>query len=320
MKFASVVLVHLGGVHSLRHSDATWFLREFLGDEFVLSIPYLLRKFLAWRISKKRSSHFLEMLKSCAIKTKDGVLPASLFHAKNLAKNLAKELAKELQINVFEAGVYGENNLANLRKKFEKENLLGGKILFIICYPQIASSTVFPAIREIEKHFKDCEFKIAKGYASMPEYSEAIASSILEKNEKFDAVITSFHSIPKSQQIFYDYDSECKNTFFEIKKILGESRVEFAYQSAMKFGKWLEPSVFDVAKNLAEAGAKSIAVVCPAFFCDCTETLIEIDRDLRTHFLKCGGEKFSYINCLNSSSLQVKLFTEIVKRENICDV
>lgn len=314
MNFDAVVLVHLGGVHNLKYPASVAFLREFLGDEYVLNLPFLLRKFLAWRISNKRAGHFLEMLKSCAIESDEfGLLPASIHNVKSLAKNLSEFL----QMRVFDVGVYGDENLHCLRKKFDEQKLSSGKILFIVCYPQIASSTVFPAVREIEKYFSDTDFKIAKGYSEIAEYADAIASSVMNKNEKFDALITSFHSIPKSQQALFDYDSECRKTFLEIRKRLGNTRVEFAYQSAMKFGEWLEPNIFDVAKNLAQNGVKNLAVVCPTFFCDCTETLVEIDRDLRSFFLKNGGEKFSYINCLNSSSLQVKLFAEIVKREGI---
>ena len=86
-----------------------------------------------------------------------------------------------------------------------------------------------------------------------------------------------------------------------------------AYQSAMKFGEWLAPSAGQAALRLARDGAKNIAAVCPGFFCDCTETLIEIGVDLRRAFLEGGGEKFTYINCLNDSPLQVNMFSEIIK-------
>lgn len=313
MSFAAAVLVHLGCPRKMERGECEIFLREFLGDEYVLGLPFFLRKFLAWRIAKKRAGHFSEMLKSCAVNTEAfGLLPASLFHVKNLAEKLSAHLG----MGVFEAGVYGGENLASLRRKMGAQNLLKGKILFIPCYPQAASSTVFPAVREIERNFKGVDFKIAECYAGMPEYARAIANSVLEKNEKFDAVITSFHSVPKPQLKIFDYESECKKSHFEIRKKLENFRVELAYQSAMKFGKWIGPDVFGVARKLAEEGAKSIAVVCPGFFCDCIETLVEINGSLRSEFLKSGGEKFSYINCLNSSSRQLRLFAEIIKRES----
>lgn len=312
MSFDAAVLVHLGCPREMGRGECETFLREFLGDEYVLGLPYFLRKFLARRIAKKRAGRFSETLKSCAENTGDfGLLPASLFHVKSLAQKLSARLG----MDVFEAGVYGSENLAALRKKMDAQNLPGGKILFIPCYPQTASSTVFPAVREIERNFKGADFKIANSYARIPEYAQSVANSVLEKNEKFDAVVISFHSVPKPHLKLFDYEAECESSFFEIKKRLAGARVELAYQSAMKFGKWLEPNVFDLVKKLAEGGAKSIAVVCPGFFCDCIETLVEINADLRSEFLKCGGEKFSYINCLNSSDSQVKVFSEIVKRE-----
>lgn len=313
MSFDAAVLVHLGCPRAMERGECENFLREFLGDGNVLSLPYPLRKFLAWRIAKKRAGSFSEKLKACAENSDDfGVLPASLFHAKNLVKKLSIHLG----VRVFEAGVYGGENLASLRKKMDAQNLSKGRILFIPCYPQVASSTVFSAIREIKKHFNAVDFKIATSYAEMPEYASAIANSVLEKKEKFDAVITSFHSVPKSQLKIFDYEDECQKSHLKIRERLANFRVELAYQSAMNFGKWLGPDVFCVAEKLAKEGAKNIAVVCPGFFCDCIETLLDINKDLRSHFLKCGGEKFSYINCLNSSENHLKLFAEIIKRES----
>lgn len=114
MSFDAAVLVHLGCPRAMERGECEIFLREFLGDGNVLSLPYPLRKFLAWRIAKKRAGSFSEKLKACAENSEDfGVLPASLFHAKSLAKKLSAHLG----VKVFEAGVYGGENLASLRKK-----------------------------------------------------------------------------------------------------------------------------------------------------------------------------------------------------------
>lgn len=53
----------------------------------------------------------------------------------------------------------------------------------------------------------------------------------------------------------------------------------------------------------------------PRVFCDCTETLAEIDRDARAYFLERGGESFEYAPCPNDSDAQAKLFRNIF--ENI---
>ena len=249
------------------------------------------------------------MLKSCAVFEGGKAVQASVFYAQSLAKKLGENLGAK----VFEAGVYGKNNLKNLRAKLEAQNLARGKILFAICYPQIASPTVFPALREIEKNFAGADYEILKGYGASGAYARAIASSVLARGKNFDAVLMSFHSVPLRQLKKHPYSAECEKSFEKIRALLGGMRCAFAYQSAMKSGKWLAPSAIDAVRLLAGSGAKNIAVVCPGFFCDCTETLVEINRELRAEFLACGGEKFEYINCLNDSPLHVSMLAQLIK-------
>ena len=49
-------------------------------------------------------------------------------------------------------------------------------------------------------------------------------------------------------------------------------------------------------------GIKKLAVLCPAFFCDCLETLEEIEDEGREIFMEAGGESYRMIPCLNSST------------------
>ena len=309
MKFSAVVLAHLGGVGKIGRGECENFLREFLSDREVLGGNFFGREILARLIAKLGAGRFCKTLASCAQSAGGRLVPASVFYAERLAQKLSLELGAE----VFQAGVYGQNNLKNLRGELERKNLLRGKILFVICYPQIASSTVFPALREIEKNFAGADYQIIKGYGGKDFYARAIAGSVLEKGENFDAVLVSFHSVPKSQLAKHAYGAECEKSFEKIKGALGGLRAEMAYQSAMRFGGWLAPPAKQAALRLAREGAKNLAVVCPGFFCDCTETLAEIGVDLRRAFLEGGGEKFTYINCLNDSPLQVNMFSEIIK-------
>ena len=171
MKFSAVVLAHLGGVGKIDSASCENFLREFLSDKEVLGMPRFLREFLARRIAKKRAGRFCKALASCAESDGGELVPASVFYARSLAQKLSAKIGVE----VFQAGVYGQNNLKNLRAELERKRLLRGKILFVICYPQIASSTVFPALREIEKNFAGADYEIAKGYGKKDFYARAIA-------------------------------------------------------------------------------------------------------------------------------------------------
>jgi ferrochelatase len=56
-------------------------------------------------------------------------------------------------------------------------------------------------------------------------------------------------------------------------------------------------------------------VVAPGFSADCLETLEELDMENRQAFLSSGGERLSYIPCLNSGPLGMSVIESIVRRE-----
>ena len=68
---------------------------------------------------------------------------------------------------------------------------------------------------------------------------------------------------------------------------------------------------------LAQNGTKHVAVIAPGFVADCLETLDELDIELHDEFIEHGGEKFTYIPCLNDSPFGMKVIEQVAK-ENLC--
>ncbi|MEQ1613208.1 MAG: ferrochelatase, partial [Hyphomicrobiaceae bacterium] len=62
-------------------------------------------------------------------------------------------------------------------------------------------------------------------------------------------------------------------------------------------------------------GVKSLAMVAPGFTADCLETLEELDVENREFFMHNGGEKFSYIPCLNDTPEGMDVIETVVRRE-----
>ena len=92
-----------------------------------------------------------------------------------------------------------------------------------------------------------------------------------------------------------------------------ELRVTF--QSRFGPGEWLQPYTDKTVEALAKAGTKRIAVITPGFVSDCLETLEEIAGDNGEIFHHAGGEKFSYIPCLNDTSWGMDVVGSLVRRE-----
>jgi ferrochelatase len=64
----------------------------------------------------------------------------------------------------------------------------------------------------------------------------------------------------------------------------------------------------------AEAGTRSVDVICPGFTADCLETLEEIQDEARQAFLMAGGERFQYIACLNDQSAWIEALADVCER------
>ena len=69
-----------------------------------------------------------------------------------------------------------------------------------------------------------------------------------------------------------------------------------------RFNEWLKPYTDKTLKEMPKKGIKNLAVLCPAFFCDCLETLEEIEEEGKEIFMDAGGESYRMIPCLNDSS------------------
>ena len=65
--------------------------------------------------------------------------------------------------------------------------------------------------------------------------------------------------------------------------------------------------------ELARQGKKNIAVAAPAFSADCIETLEEINEEIRESFEHAGGERFTYIPCLNDDEAHIAALSAVIE-------
>ena len=78
---------------------------------------------------------------------------------------------------------------------------------------------------------------------------------------------------------------------------------------------WVGPATVELVADLAKSGKKHIAVIAPAFSADCLETLEEIREEIREAFIEAGGEKFTYIPCLNDRDDHIEALVEVIGNE-----
>ena len=187
---------------------------------------------------------------------------------------------------------------------------------FVPMFPQSASSTTLSVKKEVFSHRREGErFLFKENYFDDAAYVSALANSFKKYGDRSLPVLASFHSIPVSQNSRTDYSGQCSKTVEKFAAAAEISDVSLAWQSQMGgIVKWLLPSASETAEKMAKDGSYGINVICPGFACDCTETLVEIDGDLRKVFLGAGGKIFNYIPCLNDSADHAVMFSEIFER------
>ncbi len=283
------------------------YLAEFLSDHRVVEIPRLvwlaILHGIILRIRPKKSA-----AKYASIWTPEGS-PLKVWTQKQ-ATLLGIELqALGHQVQVRYAMTYGNPSIAAQLEVLKADGVT--RVLILPAYPQYSATTtasVFDAVyRWAAKTRRLPEFRFVNHYHDDPGYIAALAASVQahwQANGQADKLVMSFHGVPERTLLLGDpYHCECYKTARLLAEELGLSkdRYQLTFQSRFGKAKWLEPYTEPTLIKLAQEGTKSVDVVCPGFTGDCLETLEEINMEAREAFLHAGGEKFSYIPCLNDS-------------------
>ena len=197
------------------------------------------------------------------------------------------------------------------------------KILFFPLYPQYAGATTATAndqfYRALIREKWQPQVRTVPPYFDRPSYIDALAASVerayAAAETKPDILVCSYHGVPKRYLLEGDpYHCQCQKTTRLLKERLGWEDTDIVTTFQSRFGpeEWLKPYTVEEVARLAEVGKKNIAVIAPAFSADCIETLEEINEEIKESFEEAGGEKFTYIPCLNDDDAHIAALTEAV--------
>ena len=311
-----VLLINLGTPERPVCPGLRKYLGEFLMDPRVIEIPKLLRMILVKGIIINVRSH-----KSAATYREiwtEGGSPL-LINSVNLGKKTAELLGADFEVEV--AMRYGKPSVADRIARLHEKGVR--KIVAIPLYPQYSGSTngsTFDAIgAALTKQRWIPALNFVSDYYQRSSYIKAIADSISthwQEHGRNDKLIMSFHGVPKKYITRGDpYQSQCIETSKAVAKYLELSDDEWMLVFQSRFGaeEWLQPYCDQTLKALPSQGVKSVDMICPGFSVDCLETLEEIEGENKEYFIEAGGEKYSYIPCLNDADSHASLMAEIAK-------
>lgn len=248
---------------------------------------------------------------------------------KTITRNQADKLAAHLQgvspdIHVEWAMRYGNPAIKPAIERLMAQGC--DRILAFSLYPQYAAATTATANDHVFRALMQMRWqptlRIAPPYHDEPAYISALAQSVRDHLATLDfvpeVILASFHGMPKSYLLRGDpYHCQCAKTWRLLREELGYTSDQMMMSFQSRFGpdEWLKPYTDETVETLAKKGVKKLAIIAPAFSADCLETLEELDGENRHIFEEHGGEKFTYIPCLNESDLGMKVITTVVERE-----
>ncbi len=193
-------------------------------------------------------------------------------------------------------------------------------------YPQYAAASTATANDKVFDALKTLRaqpaLRTVPAYPKDPVYIAALADSIRAHLAGLDfepeAILASFHGLPQTYVDQGDpYQQQCVETVEALREALGPlgAKLKLTFQSRFGRTEWIKPYTDKTVEALARDGVKAIAIVTPGFAADCIETLEEIAEENKEIFHEFGGEKFSYIPCLNDSDGGIEVIVHLIERE-----
>jgi ferrochelatase len=318
-----VLLVNLGTPDGTDYWSMRRYLKEFLSDRRVIEInPVLWWPILNGIVLTTRPSKSGEAYRSIWNEERDESPLRTITRAQS--EKIADKLGHREDIVVDWAMRYGTPTIASRIDALTKRGC--NRLLVFPLYPQYAAATtatvndtvfdklktmrVQPALRTVPPYPKD------------PVYIQALAGSITSHLADLDfepeVIVASYHGLPKAYIEKGDpYQCQCMDTSDALREALGPlgDKLKTTFQSRFGRAEWLQPYTDKTMEALARDGVKRIAILTPGFVADCVETLEEIAGEASEIFLEHGGERFSFIPCLNDSDGGIRVLVHLIEQE-----
>jgi ferrochelatase len=317
-----VLLMNLGTPDATDYRSMRRYLKEFLSDRRVIEEPrlkwWLILNLIILTVRPGRKGKDYDKIWNRE-RNESPLKSITREQAERLATALADD-----RIVVDWAMRYGNPAVAERLARLQAKGC--DRILLVPLYPQYAAATSATACDQAFRALMAMRWqpavRVAPPYFADPAYIDAVATSIRESLAKLDfepqVLLMSFHGMPEKYAETGDpYPVHCRETARLVRERLGwpEARWVMTYQSQFGSDPWLQPYTIDTVQRLARSGVPSLGIVAPGFAADCLETLEELDMENRQAFLDNGGQRFTYIPCLNASPLGIRVIESIVRRE-----
>lgn len=333
----AVLLVNLGSPDSPSVQDVKKYLKQFLMDGYVIDIPYPIR----WLIVNLFILPFRPK-RSAEAYGKIWTSEGSPLLANT--KKFAEKLQKFSKRKIYWAMRYGHPSIRHVLTLMRDAG--HKQVLVAPLYPHHALSSTVTAVEEARLHAQDLglTLDILPAFYDSKAHQTALAKQVKKAATKHDFVLFSYHGLPVRHITKADptgshclrtenccavntnaseadphktcYRHQVIETTNQVAKLakIKPDKFGYSFQSRLGRAEWLSPNTVDYVSELPKKGIRRLAVIAPAFVADNLETLEEVNMQLRETFLAAGGEKFTYLPCLNDDTAWAKGFAALLSK------
>ena len=308
------------------------YLREFLADKRVITLPTPLRYLLLYGFilpfRAKQTTHAYQQ-----IWTSDG--------SPLLLNSLALQKKVEALVNdeyIVSLGMrYGEPSIETALTQLKTCS----EITVLPLYPQYSSAATGSSIEAVLTLLANKatlpSLRIIRDFHQHPDFIAALAAILKPYQLTHDYILFSYHGLPEQHLIQGGcelrcqsacpptldsdnscYRAQCFQTTRSVANQLQLNTEQFSTSFQSRLGKtpWIKPYTDEVLADLANRGIKRLAIICPSFVADCLETIEEIGIRANEQWLKLGGEQLTLVPCLNDSDLWTTAILKIIRCKN----
>ena len=335
MKKTAVILSNTGTPDDTSVPAVRRYLKEFLGDGRVITMPTLLRKLLVNGIIVPfRSPKSAKLYEK--VWTEEG--SPLLVHAEKLQNKLQAKLGNEYEVML---GMrYGNPSLKSALQKVREKQF--ERVVLLPMFPQYASSTTGTisemAHRELSGWNNIPSLKTIGQFYHEAGFIDCFVENINKKNpQEYDHVFFSYHGLPLrhvnathqgkdcnhfncttevNEHNAFCYRAACYATTRLLAEKLKLNPEDYTVCFQSRFSKsWLSPFADEVIKEKAKQGVKKLLVVSPSFVTDCLETIVEIGGEYKDLLLKNGGVKLDWVRSLNDNDNWAEFLAGLIVKE-----
>lgn len=292
-----LLLVNLGSPKSPSTKDVKIYLKEFLSDQNVVTLPKwfwqpLLRGIILPLRTWRSATYYRH------IWTQAGS-PLTVYT--EMMQRKVQAILKDWDVQY--AMNYGGPTIGDRLHQMQDNG--DDHIVVLPLFPNYTQSTHDTIIEKVKA--SGVPTTIIKHFDDQPTYQKILASQVDEcyVQKNYDTVVFTYHGIPMSMIKKGDpYEKECQQTTANVQKYLQQvpdNKVLTVFQS--KFGPmpWLKPYLKNTLMELAAMGKRNVLLVTPSFVEDCLETIEENNVQNYQTFRSSGGKVLDAVPPMNAS-------------------